>query len=172
MQKLHQDVLTWLKSSPVLDWRGNLVAIHKTILSTWLCLGFTLIAGAQSAHTPKAGSKERKEIMDAFRVPIEKQVGAKVIFHVEVLNVIGDWAFIEAEPQQPNGKEIDWSKTRLAKRAKEDDWAPQFNGLLHRSPKSEWAVEKCGLSDSFDLEASVKRLGINKAILKGYVVAG
>ena len=58
-------------------------------------------------HSPKAGSPERKAILDAMRVPVNeekkemlKDVPKKrdepLVFTVETLTVLGDWAYVVA----------------------------------------------------------------------------
>ena len=57
-------------------------------------------------HTPKVGSAERKGIMDALRVPVQKDLGFPVIFVVRetsMFRVVDDWAFISAQFRHPDG---------------------------------------------------------------------
>jgi hypothetical protein len=58
-------------------------------------------AGADSnakAHTPPAGSPERKDVMDGLRGD------QKVVFKVHYLKVHGDWAFVDVTPLNDKGK--------------------------------------------------------------------
>src|SRR5687767_9558593 len=66
---------------------------------------------AQRAATPKMGSPERKAIMDALRVPIQKKLKKKVVFKVDHIKVQNGWAFLYGVPQQPNGKAMDYKGT-------------------------------------------------------------
>lgn len=81
---------------------------------TFCCL-VSLFALAVSvyaqAHTPKTGSPERKALMDALRLPVEKELGKKVIFKIDHLKVLEEWAFLRGTPQQPNGKAMDYRGT-------------------------------------------------------------
>jgi len=52
------------------------------------------------AHTPPAGSAERKEIMDGLRGD------QKVVFKVHYLMVHGDWAFVDVTPLDDKGKPV------------------------------------------------------------------
>jgi hypothetical protein len=62
-------------------------------------------------YTPERGSAERKAIVDALRVPIEKQLKRPVIFKIEHLKVQQGWAFMRAVPQQPDGSRFDYTGT-------------------------------------------------------------
>jgi hypothetical protein len=64
--------------------------------------------------TPKRGDALRKSLMNAARDPISADIGQRVIFVVAVLNTDGQWAYLQARPVQPNGSEINWSKTPFA----------------------------------------------------------
>ncbi len=71
-------------------------------------LAAALPAAAQSGvYTPKPGSSERKAIMNTLRVPVEKDLGMRVIFVIAPLTgdfrVLHDWAFVIAEFRHENG---------------------------------------------------------------------
>ncbi len=89
-------------------------------------------ASAQSAHTPVAGSAERKAIMDMLRVPCEQDLGREVIFKVQHLRVAGEWAFARVVPIQPNGKEIDYSRTKYREELAEGAFDAEAEALLRR----------------------------------------
>lgn len=88
---------------------------------------------AQAAHTPAAGSAERKAIMDVLRRPCEEDLGRKVIFRVQHLKVAGDWAFARVVPLQPDGKEIDYSRTKYREDAAEGIFDGEGEALLRRA---------------------------------------
>jgi hypothetical protein len=52
-------------------------------------------------------SAERKAILDALRPKVERKLGPRVEFVVQVLRVEGGWAFVMADPQRKGGKPID-----------------------------------------------------------------
>lgn len=87
---------------------------------------------AQSAHTPPAGSAERKEIMDVLRVPCERDLGQKVIFRVQQLRVIGEWALARVVPIRPDGSDIDYSKTKYREENEEGAFDGEGEALLRR----------------------------------------
>ena len=80
---------------------------------------------AQGPTTPKQGSADRKALVDALRVPVEKDLKQKVIFQIDHLKVQGNWAFMTGKPRTPAGKAINYKKTQY-KEALEagafDDW--------------------------------------------------
>lgn len=96
-------------------------------------------AFAQKATTPAAGSKERKALMDALRVPFEKQLGKPVIFVVTWLKVSGNFAMWEGEPKRTGGKPIDWSKTKF-KEDYEQGLVDQISMALLKKTGGKWKV--------------------------------
>lgn len=56
---------------------------------------------ADKAYTPEAGSRERREIMDALRGD-----HAAVVFKVHYLKVHGNWAFVDVTPIDGAGKPV------------------------------------------------------------------
>lgn len=104
---------------------------------------------AQNIYTPAAGSVERKAIMDALREPCEKDLGRKVIFRVHHLRLAGDWAFARVVPIQPNGKEIDYSRTKYAEVQAEGAFSGTGEALLRRNGASWKLLEwRFGASDT------------------------
>ena len=51
-------------------------------------------AQAQKVWTPKAGSAERQAVLDAARVPVEKDLRQSVRFELKTLRVTPQWAFV------------------------------------------------------------------------------
>ncbi|MEP6956437.1 MAG: hypothetical protein ABI883_06395 [Chthoniobacterales bacterium] len=96
-------------------------------------------AQAQKAYTPAAGSTERKAIMDALRVPCERDLNRKVIFRVDHLRVAGDLAFARVVPLQPNGNEIDYKRTKYREELEEGAFDGEGEALLRRQG-GEWRV--------------------------------
>lgn len=83
------------------------------VISFVICLA-VMSAAAQTVYTPEKGSPERKAILDALRVPVEKQLKQKVIFAAENFNVYSNWAFIGGAPQSADGGKLNYSGTRYA----------------------------------------------------------
>ena len=57
-----------------------------------------------AVSTPAPGSLERKAIMDALRVPVERSYHARVVFVVSRLKVGAGYAYVDAAAQGPDGK--------------------------------------------------------------------
>ena len=98
-------------------------------------------AAGDCPHTPARGSAERQGIMDALRKPVEKALGQRVVFVVSDLNVCGNWAFFAGEPQQSNGRPVDWSVGRYADAVADDMCGGFIHALLVRKG-GQWRVRE------------------------------
>lgn len=74
-----------------------------------------LAAAAQNVYTPEKGSTERKAILDALRVPVEKDLKQSVVFAADDFRVSGNWAFIGGQPQSANGGRPHYRGTKYAR---------------------------------------------------------
>jgi hypothetical protein len=72
---------------------------------------FTVSSFAQAVRTPGKGSAERTAILNALRVPVEKELKQKIVFSVQEFNVSGNWAFLSGEPQSAGGGKPNYKKT-------------------------------------------------------------
>jgi hypothetical protein len=94
---------------------------------------------AQPVVSPPKGALLRAEVLNALRPAVEKETGGKLVFVVHALNVMGEWAYADVEPQQPNGDKVDWRKTRFRRDVEPD----MFSGLvlaLLRKQGGSWRV--------------------------------
>jgi hypothetical protein len=107
-----------------------------------------VLAFAQGAVTPKMGTPERKAIMDAMRVPVEKALKKKVVFKVDHIKMQNGWAFLYGVPQQPNGKKMDYRGTQWEQAIKDGMFDDNFCGLL-RKESGKWKVKtwRIGMTD-------------------------
>ena len=122
---------------------------RKLALALFFSFSVCAHAFAQSAHTPAAGSEERKAIMDALRVPAEKDLGRKVIFRVDHLRVAGNWAFARVVPLLPGGGEIDYSRTKYRTQMEEGAFDAEAECLLRREGDGWKVLEwRFGASDT------------------------
>lgn len=112
---------------------------RKLALVLCCSLVASLTAFAQNARTPAPGTEERAAIMDALRIPAEKELRQSVIFKVDRLRVAGDWAYARVSPTKPNGDEIDFSKTKYRKQVELGAFDPQGEALL-RLEDDGWKV--------------------------------
>jgi hypothetical protein len=72
-----------------------------------ICLALAaLTPGGLAAEPLKYGDPLRKELMNAVRPRVERTLRTKVIFNVHQSNRVGDWAFMTAEPKNPDGSAI------------------------------------------------------------------
>jgi hypothetical protein len=111
--------------------------VCRSVAVVLFCWAFgTQSASAQIAHTPPAGSAERKAIMDVLREPCEQDLRQKVVFRVQHLRVAGDWAFARVVPIRPDGKEIDYSRTKYAEAEAEGAFDAEGEALLRRTGES------------------------------------
>ncbi|HEY7785790.1 MAG TPA: hypothetical protein VIB00_13745 [Pyrinomonadaceae bacterium] len=123
----------------------------KSLAAMSLVLLCFAIAAAQSGgkimgppatakpYTPERGSAERKAIIDALRVPVEKQLKQSVIFKVDQLRVQKGWAFFGGMPQTPDGREIDYTGTVYQEAIDEGAFDGGVFALL-RNVKGKWKV--------------------------------
>ena len=96
-------------------------------------------ANAQSVHTPEKGSAERKDILDALRVPVERDLKQPIIFAIDNFNVAGNWAFIAGSSQTPDGGRPDFKRTKYADAIKYGAFDNNVFALLKRQA-GKWKV--------------------------------
>lgn len=106
-----------------------------------ILIGMMIITSAmvfpQAVYTPKVDSAERKAILAALRVPVEKDFKQKIVFVVDALNSNGKWAYIGGSPQKLGGGNPDLAGTKFAEY--EDAYDGNFFGLL-RKTGGKWRV--------------------------------
>jgi hypothetical protein len=123
-----------------------------------------LTPGGLAAEPLKYGDPLRKELMNAVRPRVERTLRTKVIFNVHQSNRVGDWAFMTAEPKNPDGSAIRYQRTPVAKQWKDG----VFGGIvcaLYRKRGSRWEIRRYdfGASDVVWLEWG-KQTGAPKSV--------
>jgi hypothetical protein len=117
-----------------------------------LVMSIFLILFAQNVfaqYTPKKGTRIRKVIINALRIPVKRELKKPVIFGDVQLRVKGNWAIIDtALPLKPNGKPFNYrgSVSEYAKcinRGGDDCGDPQYSAIL-RKRGEKWRVLKFG----------------------------
>ena len=89
----------------------------------------------------KPGSATRKAVCNAFRIPMTREAnGQKMVFVINRITAWKDMAFIHCFPQLPNGKPIDWLKTKHAERWRDGLFDDGAVGLLRRNANGQWTV--------------------------------
>ena len=111
----------------------------KLKLGAFILLAAATAASAQSAYTPEKGSPERKVILDAFRVPVERDLKQKVIFVIDNFKVQGSWAFVSGTPQNANGGDPDYSRTQYADQLDSGAFDNNFFAILKKTA-GKWKV--------------------------------
>lgn len=102
-------------------------------------------ARAQRIIQVERSSPERKAILDAVRVPVERQLGIGVVFVVRRLVVYGDWAFASLAPRNEAGGRIDYRRTRIGRDFIPDLDSDTVHALLRRAGPSWTIVEEAFL---------------------------
>jgi hypothetical protein len=90
-----------------------------------ICIFLTFVANGQTVVRPKRDSSLRKTILSALREPVAKDIGQKVKFSVDHLNVADDWAFMSGRALTLSGKPVDYRKTKYRSNVEAgafDDW--------------------------------------------------
>ena len=106
---------------------------RKTIVFLTLITTVVLSASAQTLYTPEKGSPERKAILDALRVPVERELKQPVVFAANHFNVQGNWAFVDGRLQTPDGKEPNFRITKYADAIKYGAFDNNVFGLAKRT---------------------------------------
>jgi hypothetical protein len=108
-----------------------------------LCCLFSIVLFCGSTfaqgYTPKLGSVERKALVDALRIPVEKELRKKVVFKIDHLKVLDDWAFIRGVPLQPDGNAMDYQGTPHQEAIKEGMFDDGICALLKKQG-DKWTV--------------------------------
>lgn len=113
----------------------------RRLLAVWFFIGAlsALSSAGPGYNVPKPGSPDRKAIMDVLRAPIQKAIGKKVIFRVDLIRQSGQWAFMRGAPLQTNGKAMDYKGTKFEEDVKLgmfEDWVC----ALFKKSNGKWKV--------------------------------
>lgn len=127
-----------LPAAPVLTDRRTLLGAGAGLLAT------VAMASPALAHTvvePGRGSALRRQILDALRPSVERDLGPPIEFVVDVMRVAGAVCFTQVTCQRPGGRPIDLARTPLAQR---QDLSlidgTRTEAFLHRT-NGRWQVE-------------------------------
>lgn len=98
---------------------------------------FATTAFGQATITPEKTSPVRKAILNALRVPVERDLKQKIVFVADDFKVLGNWAFVSGRPTTPSGDKPNLKGT--AWDGNEDMFDNNFFGLLKNDGKK-WKV--------------------------------
>jgi hypothetical protein len=112
---------------------------QKLVICALISWAFSIAVIGQNVYTPERGSAERKAILDAIRIPVERDLKQKVLFVADTFNVSGNWAFVGGTPQSPDGGEPDYSRTKYAEAADQGAFDNNFFALLKKTG-GKWRV--------------------------------
>lgn len=101
-----------------------------------VCFAVAVSLG-QDVYTPEKGTPERKAILDALRIPVERTMKQPIVFVADNFKVQGNWAFVSGTPQNSSGGRPDLSITRW--KGSEDLFDDNFFGLLKKTA-GKWKV--------------------------------
>ena len=104
-----------------------------------LLLAAASASAAQTAYTPEKGSPERKAILAALRVPVERDLKQKVVFVADNFKVQGNFAFVSGTPQNSTGGDPDYARTKYAEQVDSGAFDNNFFALLKKTA-GKWRV--------------------------------
>jgi hypothetical protein len=114
--------------------------LKKSLVSLAIVLVLACAAFAQKVYTPEKDSAERKAILNALRVPVEKELRQKVSFNVEHFNVQGAWTFLSGEPRNADGSgRPNYKRTIYQKAIDNDMFDNNFFAVLKKTG-GKWKV--------------------------------
>lgn len=118
-------------------------------------------------YTPARGTAERSQIMDAARVVIVPELRQQVIFLVSTLRSNGQWAYLSAEPLQPDGQKLNWFTTPYARDWQNDAMSNLVMVLLAKGPNGWRPVDYVIGPTDVHWYAWLDRYGLPEALFYG-----
>jgi hypothetical protein len=113
----------------------------KTTISLLILLNCFLGVSVlgQGVYTPEKGSAERKAILDALRIPVERELKQPIVFVSDHFKVQGAWAFVSGTPRSPDGGMPNYKGTKYAEAQREGFFDNNFFALLKKTA-GKWKV--------------------------------
>ena len=115
--------------------------LKKSFFSLSIVLIFAFSVLAQNAYTPEKGSAERAAVLNALRVPVERELKQKIQFAVTNFKVQGNWAFLDGEPQNSSGGKPKYENTVYGEAIEAGMFDNNFFALLRKSG-GKWRIIK------------------------------
>lgn len=107
------------------------------ILSSFMAV--TTMHAQATIQTPEPGSTERKAILAAAHAGAQKALGKPVEFVVKLLRQQGDWAFLRATMQEPDGQPLSYVGTPFEAADARGQKSANYDALLRREA-DHWTV--------------------------------
>lgn len=86
-----------------------------------------------------AETPERKQVLDALRIPVAQELKQDIIFKVDHYKAEGDWAFVSASPKNKDGGAPNWKITKYQKFIDNGDFEDGIYALLKKTG-GKWTV--------------------------------
>gem|GEM_PF-620886 len=123
------------------------VPARSAAICRWLFLGSLLstvipmsaLSASSSAAPQVVDTAKRDAIVAASLVPAEKDLAAPVRLGVRSVTSDGDWAFVLADLENPDGKPFDYAKSSRAEEAKQGLVSHRYAALL-RVRDGRWTI--------------------------------
>ncbi|MBD2705312.1 hypothetical protein IC229_32135 [Spirosoma sp. BT702] len=102
------------------------------ILAALFVLGQSSVTLAQAVTVPAPGTPLRKELLNAIRQPVEKELKQAILFEVTSLKTSGNWSFGVLMPKRKDGKRIQYTHTPYAEAIEEGIFDEGISVLWYR----------------------------------------
>ena len=115
--------------------------LKKSFFGWCLILAFACSSFAQDeiAVTPAKDSVDRMAIMNALRVPVEKELKQRVQFTINHFKITDSWAFITGEPLNLKNVKPDYAGTSYQKAVDAGAFENNYQALLKKTA-GKWKV--------------------------------
>lgn len=107
--------------------------LKKSLSGSFIVLLLAFGAFAQATRTPAKGSAERAAMLEALRVPVEKELKQKISFSIEHFKAQGNWAFLSGAPQSASGGKPNYRNTPYADAVDAGAFDNNFFALLKKT---------------------------------------
>ena len=113
--------------------------LKKALFSLLIVAFLGTVAFPQSAYTPAKDSSERKAILNALRLPVERELKQSIQFSIQHFKVQGNWAFVNGEPLNKSNGKPDYRNTPYQRAIRDGMFDNNFQALL-RKTNGKWKV--------------------------------
>lgn len=118
---------------------GEKNMFRKLLFCLSLIVLFASVSAAQKVYKLEKGLAERTAVLNALRVPVEKELKQKIQFVVNDLNSNGTWAFLGGEPQNMKGGKPNYKGTPYQEAIKASMFDNNIFALLKKTG-GKWKV--------------------------------